>query len=379
MRAWRQAEWNSAGAAELVAPAEEGPLFIKMERAAGNVYEIDPLNDARWDALVESHPGTSVFHSTKWLRALQTTYGYDTIAVTTCPRGVPLTNGLVFCRVKSWFTGRRFVSLPFSDHCEPLVNNAEELEELLLCMRQQVDNEKWKYLELRPISRQPSGFTGLNRSVTYHLHRLDLRRSTDELFHGFHKDCVQRKIRRAERENLRYEEGTSEDLLQKFYQLLVMTRRRKSLPPQPLTWFRSLIKTFGKDLKIRVASKGSLPVASILTLSHKKSMVYKYGCSDAASNRLGGMALLFWRTIQEAKDRELEQLDMGRSEIDNPGLTTFKEHWGAAGTVMNYWTYPHRPVRRLSGWEKKLVGQVVSAAPASALEAIGTLLYRHIG
>src|SRR5450755_1176727 len=105
MRAWRQAEWNSAGAAELVAPVEEGPLFIKMERAAGNVYEIDPLNDARWDALVESHPETSVFHSTKWLRALQTTYGYDTIAVTTCPRGVPLTNGLVFCRVKSWFTG----------------------------------------------------------------------------------------------------------------------------------------------------------------------------------------------------------------------------------------------------------------------------------
>ncbi len=42
-------------------------------------------------------------------------------------------------------------------------------------------------------------------SATYYLHRLDLRPSLDELYQGFHKDCIRRKISRAERESLTYE------------------------------------------------------------------------------------------------------------------------------------------------------------------------------
>ena len=57
----------------------------------------------------------------------------------------------------------------------------------------------------------------ISQLVTYHFHCLDLRPSAERLFQNFHKDCVQRKIRRAERENVKYEDGASEDLLQKFY------------------------------------------------------------------------------------------------------------------------------------------------------------------
>ncbi len=355
------------------------PYSCRETRVSANVYELDPVSDARWAELVQNHPGSSVFHSTNWLTVLQTTYGYDPVVVTTCAPDAPLTNGVVFCRVTSWLTGRRLVSLPFSDHCEPLVNNGRELDDLLLHMRQHVDGRKWKYAEIRPISHLPSDLTGFSRSVTYYFHRLDLRRGAQELFRNFHKDCVQRKIRRAEREALRYEEGTSEDLLQKFYQLLVMTRRRQYLPPQPLNWFRSLITAFGKDLKIRIASKDGSPVASILTLSHKQSMVYKYGCSDAAFNRLGGMAFLFWRAIQAAKDDGFEELEMGRSDVDNMGLIAFKERWGATRMPISYWTYPGQGARFPSAWQKKLARHVVDRVPDLALETVGKLLYKHIG
>ena len=214
---------------------------------------------------------------------------------------------------------------------------------MLLHLKRDLDKRKWQYVEIRPISDVGGRQIGLQESLNYRFHRLDLRRSAQELFHGFHKDCVQRKIRRAEREGLKYEEGNSEDLLQKFYKLLVMTRRRQYLPPQPLAWFRELIATFGNDLKIRVASKADLPVASILTLSNKRCTVYKYGGSIASLNKLGGMALLFWRTIQDAKDKGHEELDLGRSDRDNLGLIAFKEHWGATGTGLSYWTYPPRP------------------------------------
>lgn len=344
-----------------------------------SIHEIDPLCDPRWKDLVENHPQASVFHSTAWLSSLRTVYGYEPVVLTTCPPGSDLTNGLVFCRIKSWLTGWRFVSLPFSDHCEALVDRPEELDAMLLHLREAVDNGKWKYLEIRPVAHRQNSSLGLETSLTYQFHRLDLRKSTPELFRDFHKDCVQRKIRRAEREGLKYEEGNSEDFLQKFYGLILTTRRRQHLPPQPLAWFRALVSAFGNHLKVRIASQGDLPVAGILTLRHNRRMVYKYGGSIASLNKLGGMPLLFWKTIQEAKDLGLEELDFGRSDSDNLGLITFKDHWGANRTELKYWTYPVRPRVPQKPWQKALARHLVQVTPDLVLEGVGTLLYKHIG
>jgi hypothetical protein len=362
-----------------VAASPEVSHSLKIEYSALAAYEIDPLRDSRWAALVESHPRSSIFHSTNWLRTLQTVYGYEPVAVTTCPPGADLTNGVVFCRIKSWLTGRRFVSLPFSDHCAALVDRPDELDVMLQHMKRDLDKRKWRYLEIRPVTHRPGSHIGLKESIHYQFHRLDLRRSAAELFHNFHKDCVQRKIRRAEREGLKYEDGNSEALLRKFYRLLVTTRRRQHLPPQPLAWFRGLVAAFGSDLKIRVASKGDLPVAGILTLSNRRCVVYKYGGSIASLNKFGGMPFLFWKTIQEAKANGLEELDLGRSDPDNLGLIAFKEHWGATATTLSYWTYPPRPQAPRSAWQKNLARHLVQASPDLVLQAVGTILYRHIG
>jgi hypothetical protein len=362
-----------AGGAMAASPSLAKTLVL------GNAYEIDPLVDPRWAAFVDRHPQSSVFHGTKWLRALKSVYGYDSSVITASAPGCALTNGLVFCRIKSWLTGRRLVSLPFSDHCEPLLESPEELDHLLQHAQQQVAREKWKYLEIRPMACDPSRQTGLSRHITYHFHSLDLRPSLAQLFKNFHKDCVQRKIRRAEREQLHYEAGTSEALLRKFYRLLVMTRRRQYLPPQPMAWFRGLIAAFGDDLKIRLASKDGVALAGILTLSHKKCMVYKYGCSDAAFNNLGGTPLLFWKAIQEAKHLGMDQLEMGRCDLDNSGLAVFKERWGASRRSISYWTFPRQPLRTPSLWKNGLEKRTVSVLPDFALEAVGGLLYKHIG
>jgi lipid II:glycine glycyltransferase (peptidoglycan interpeptide bridge formation enzyme) len=246
-------------------------------------------------------------------------------------------------------------------------------------MRRYVDVGDSKYIEIRPRSHQPEARTGFARCTAYSFHSLDLGKTTQELFRSFHKDCVQRKIRRAERESLHYEEGNSETLLRKFYDLLVITRRRQFFPPQPLSWFRQLIATFGSDLKIRLATKDGLPVASILTLVHKKTMIYKYGCSDERFHRFGGVAFLFWNAIQEAKGKGFEQFEMGRSDIDNTGLISFKEHWGSVGTELRYWRYASQPETTGSNWEKSLLRKLVPITPDSVLRTVGGLLYKHVG
>lgn len=356
---------------------EEDTLLPPAE-LAGHIFELDPLLDARWKAFVDSRADASIFHRPEWLRALKSCYGYQPRALSSTPPSEPLTNGFVYCEVRSAFTGKRIVSLPFSDHCDPLIDEEQEFHPILANLMQRMDREQWKYLEIRPIGFAPRSLA-FATPAKYYLHRLDLQGSDEALFHAFDKDSVQRRIRRAEREPLQYEEGSSEELLKSFYQLLIMTRRRHGVPPQPLKWFQTLISCIGPNLKIRLARKSGMPVASILTIADRKRMVYKYGCSDPRFNNLGGTPLLFWRAIQEAKANGLEEFDFGRSDISNVGLVKFKENWGAQRLVLNYWRYPALTAGVGPEHAIKHVRRLISILPDTPLVWLGRFLYPHIG
>jgi len=344
------------------------------------VYRIDPIRDTRWGQFLQRHPYSSIFHTPGWLETLRRTYGYKPFALTTSPPDRQLANGIVLCRVSSWLTGRRIVSLPFSDHCEPLVDHPEDLEDLVRALQQNQEKWKWDYVELRPLRAQPATPASFELSETYYFHRLDLRPTADELFRNFHRDSTQRKIRRAEREHLTYEEGRSDALLSKFYQLLLLTRRRHRLLPPPRLWFRNLIDCLKGDVKIRVASRQGQPVASILTLRFKQTLVYKYGCSNARFHNLGGMHLLLWRAIQEAKCDGLLEFDLGRSDRNNEGLATFKDRWGAARSTLRYWHYPARQTQTSKdGWQMQVAKRIFAHLPDRILTMAGKLLYRHVG
>jgi GNAT acetyltransferase-like protein len=341
------------------------------------LYELDPCKDIRWPRFLECHPDASIFHAPEWLQALRRTYDYEPVVYTTSPPSRELINGQVFCRVNSWLTGRRLVSVPFSDHAALLMSKADDMESMLAHLRERVDNDACKYVEIRPVDAQVDRM--FQESSTFYWHKLLLDADISELFQGFHKSCVQRKIRRAIRERLEYTEGRSERLIRQFHQLLLPTQRRHCLPPQPISWFRNLSDCLGEKLKIRIASKDGQPIAGMITLSYKESMVYKYGCSDAKYHNLGGMAFLFWKTIQEAKACGFAELDMGRSDLENPGLVTFKEHWGAERTTLKYWRYPAVMFSSSTQWELKAAKKIFSFAPSAAMATVGRLLYRHVG
>jgi Acetyltransferase (GNAT) domain len=340
-----------------------------------SVHVLDPLTDLRWDDLVERHPRASVFHSRGWLEALKRTYGYEPLVLTTTEQG-SLENGLVLCRVRSW-TSRRLVSLPFSDHCDPLLSRPEDLSAFVAHLTDEMARGGWRSLALRPRTAFPAG---LAKGRGYCLHTLDLTRPLERIFAGFHHSSTQRAIRRAEREGLSYEAGTSERLLSGFYRLLRLTRRRHGLPPQPLAWFRNLVACLGDGAKIHLASKDGVPVAGVLTLSFKKAIVYKYGGSDNRHQRLGGMPYLFWRVIQEARTGGFEELDLGRSDLDQPGLIAFKDHLGARRSILTYYRSPSaRPGRSHTGPVARAARRLVSHLPDVVLDLTGRLVYRHLG
>jgi hypothetical protein len=348
-----------------------------------SVYKIDPLQDPRWPEFLQAHSQASIFHTPGWLQSLQRTYGYEPLVLTTCPPPAPLTNGVVFCRIKSWLTGERMVSVPFADHCQPLFESIEDFYSVLESTRG-AGGKPGKPVEIRPLDSDCLGLTehsSFQTAETFRIHLLDLKPDLDEILASFDKSSVQRRLRRVAREDLVYEEGGSPALLEKFYRLLMLTRRKHQIPPQPMAWFRNLVTSLGDGVKIRVVSKDKTPIASILTLSYKETVIYKYGCSDANYNNLAGTPLLFWLTIQEAKTSGAHIFDMGRSDLDNPGLIKFKSNWGTRDIPLTYWRWPQGAARRALAPSagKKLGGYVVSHLPDNVLIMLGKALYRHMG
>ena len=117
-----------------------------------NLYITDPLVDRRWDALVSTHPRASAFHKRGWLDALRRTYHYRPFVLTSAPPNSQMEDGIVLCEIKSWITGWRAVSLPFSDHCEPLLQTVHDFPEMVGYVSANRKRYGWKFAEIRPLT-----------------------------------------------------------------------------------------------------------------------------------------------------------------------------------------------------------------------------------
>ena len=358
------------------------PSSAPQVARGAEVYQIDPLSDPRWPDLVARHPRSSIYHSVPWLQALKRSYGYSPVAYTTSPPGSKLSNGLVFCRVESWLTGRRLVSLPFSDHCDPLVGSEGEFAELIRVLLRIFQNEGWSYVELRPRTAFAQVPRGLQPDQQYCFHSLDLTCGVKDLFSSMHKDCIQRKIKRADKERLEYQEGRSPELLAIFYRLFIKLRQKHGLPPQPFRWFLNLAENLGATMQVRVAMHMGRPASSIITVIRRDTVTYKYGCSDPELSKTGANPWLFWKVIQEAKSLGLRELDLGRSDWNNPGLIAFKDRLGAKRNPVTYWRFP-KPQGMAdalaSGRLQWLATRLFQHTPCSLLATLGRLLYPHMG
>lgn len=145
------------------------------------LFTLDPLTDPRWPRFILSHPAASVWHTAGWLRVLLRTYDYQPVVLTTSSPEDELRSGIVFCLIHSWLTGRRIVSLPFSDHCEPLVNGPEELDPLREGVTEEFRRQRCKRVEVRPAGAL-SQHQRLETCREFVFHRLDLREGRERVF-----------------------------------------------------------------------------------------------------------------------------------------------------------------------------------------------------
>jgi len=338
----------------------------------------NPAPVAAWDGLPSSHTDASIFHAPEWAEALRESYGYS-------QRNVEITDGggpkvfLPLMEVRSALTGRRAVSLPFSDYCDPLIREGVSLREVMDRLVAEGRRAGWKSIELR-ISKPLPG--DVPPSSAYFRHVLSLTDDEKALFSGF-RSSTQRNIRKAEKEGVRTAMSGSLEAVREFYRLNCLTRRDHGLPPQPFLFFRNLHRhLLEKHLGFVVlASYGGTNIAGGLFLHFRDKGFYKYGASDRKYQSLRANNLVMWEAIRWFSRNGFRSFCFGRTERGNEGLTQFKSGWGAQESVLYYYKRDVRNDKYLV--DRSLVtglhNRVFRTLPIALSKVIGSALYRHMG
>jgi lipid II:glycine glycyltransferase (peptidoglycan interpeptide bridge formation enzyme) len=121
-------------------------------------------------------------------------------------------------------------------------------------------------------------------------------------------------------------------------------------------------------------------VASMMTLSFKDMLMYNHGCSDERFHNLGGMHLPFWNAILEGKRNGARELDLDRSDLDDPGLITFKVRWGATRSRLTYWRYPSSLAPAAAArWRMWVAMKAFARLPDHFVMTAGKMSYKHVG
>lgn len=344
---------------------------------------LDPLTDPRWRELVQRDARASAFHTPEWLEALRRTYGFVPVVFTTDGEHDELRNAIPFCTVASWLTGRRLVSLPFSDHCEPLVDGPARLAEILEHLTAEARRSRWKYVELRPRGGAGTAAPGFQQGESNYHHTLDLRPDLDTIWRGIKTDN-RTAIRKAERSGLRHVVGRDASFVRAYFALHVMTRSTQGVPPQPLAWFQNLARCLGDMLDIDLLLQDGTPIAGMVTILFRDQLMCKYTASDRARDHTGLGKSLLWQSVRRAKERGATSLDWGRCEPGDVGLAEYKERWGASRSALSYLRFPapraDRPVayRPRPRWAGGAAKSIIPRLPPSLLTLAGRLAYRHV-
>src|SRR3954471_16887342 len=110
-------------------PCTKLPTELFEDESDVRIEVNDPCVESGWDSLVRSHPGFSFFHGSAWAKVLKDTYGF-TPYYFAAVRKDQLLGLLPTMEVRSWLSGIRGVSLPFTDECAPLTSNAVSMSRL---------------------------------------------------------------------------------------------------------------------------------------------------------------------------------------------------------------------------------------------------------
>lgn len=319
------------------------------------VIQVDAA-DPRWDAFVVRAPGSTVYHHSGWLAALQhetrqpvvklayeepdgTLSGILPLMVT---RGLPLKLG-------GPSAARRLSSLPRTPLAGPVATNEAALRALTEAAIGHARSAGLR-LQLKQATGTLDGLTPMLQGSPWRLSYVkQLPDDPDQLRFGNSRQHarITWAVRKAQRNGLEVRVATTETDLRRWYRLYLDVNRWRGLPSRPYRLFQAAWEHLKPDGLLRLylvhqrqAGRDVLLAGSMMLMLGDTAF-YAFNGRVREALPLRPNDLLQWHAIRDASAASYRWYDFGEVEDGNEGLTAFKTKWDTqTRTLIRYHAPP---------------------------------------
>jgi FemAB-related protein (PEP-CTERM system-associated) len=365
-----------------------------------------------WDLYVQSHPCSTLYHLSGWLRVIQQTYGHETYYLTafkadeninpvdkenqSCVVGI-----LPLVHMEHFLFGNSLLSIPFFDFGGILADNDQAEKALLekaIALARQLKTDHIELRHTRPLlsikmnsrdnvlnpidSLASDDFSGVSYVTRTHKVRMlmELPESSDILMRSF-KSKLRSQIKKPVKEGCYVKTGGM-DLLNDFYKVFLINMRDLGSPVHSKKMMINTLREFSDNSRVFVVYKDRKPLACSLTIGFKGVLENPWASSLKQYSRLNPNMFLYWSMLEDASDNGYRQFDFGRS-TPGEGSYKFKEQWGAAPETLhwNYFSLKGETVKDDADAKSKFDRAVYywKKLPVSLTRILGPLIRKHIG
>ena len=298
----------------------------------------DEISKEKWDVLLESSLGATVFHSAEWALALKASFrDLDIRYIVIEDQYGRYIAGMPFAHNRSLFVSR-YVSMPFGTYGGPLVvqNYEEEALDFVVASIQGVTRSLVPLSFCCVLFNTPpvvervlnSAFPG-GRRARCSTHLIDLTEGFRQLWDSSFDKETRTCARKAARNGVKVERDTSEEtarILHALYRKQAASWGLKRIYPERL--IQEIVDIMKEKARIWVARLRGVPVCAVLVFCFRDSVMAWLSGQNADGRRVCASHLVYSQILKDACENGYNSFNFGASG-DLHGVRQFKESFGA--------------------------------------------------
>ncbi|MEL7197261.1 MAG: FemAB family XrtA/PEP-CTERM system-associated protein [Pseudomonadota bacterium] len=308
-------------------------------------FQVKPvdLNEERTVSRIEDfvkEQQASLFHSPKWLRAVEVGVGQKAAGFIAEQNGV-LVGWLPITEVRSMMFGKAFISSGFGVGGGICASDERAANIIAHTAQNFSEANGFTTIELRggPI---PAAWTswdnkhcGFERSLA----------NDDEAELLAIPRKARAEVRKGIKNDLEICVGSGRDDLAAHYAMFSESVRNLGTPVFPKSLFSAMLEAFPESSDILTVTKDGRPIASVLSFYHHGAVMPFWGGGTYAARGERGNERMYYELMRHARARGMDRFDFGRSKTGG-GPFNFKKNWGFEPVPLTYgaWHAPgHEP------------------------------------
>lgn len=198
--------------------------------------------------------------------------------------------------------------------------------------------------------------------------------------------AIPRKARAEVRKGLDFDlsvsTGSGEGDRRAHYTAYSESVRNLGTPVFPRSLFDAVLDLFGEDADILTVRHGAAPVASVLSLYHRDTVMPFWGGGPFAARALRANERMYYELMCHARRKGCTRFDFGRSKTGS-GPFSFKKNWGFEPEPLVYrsWSAPGTASRNIDPTDEGNSAKIKlwKRLPLPVANRIGPWIARGLG